>query len=164
MALAFQIRGVRPSNRWTRRGQRPDHRVGGAAGGEGHHVGDGLGGGPGGVGRGPAGQQGQGGGKEQAGDSSPKAGEGGKPDPKAPPKNIGQAAGEIDPSVPAKYAKVSMDVNKHKGVAEEVEAFEAKVEQVVQQAILTAKMMGKAPAGVEMAMEKIRVVDRKSVV
>lgn len=93
-------------------------------------------------------QQGQGGGK----------GKGGKPDPKAPPKNNGQAAGEIDPNVPAKYAKAPMDVNKRPGGTEELEAFEAKVEQAVAQAILTAKMAGRCPAGIEMTMEKIRVV------
>lgn len=104
----------------------------------------------------------QGGGKDQAeqGDQKQKgnAKGKGKPDPKDPPANIGQAAGEIDPNVPAKYAKASMDVNKMPGVPEQLERFEQEVEQAVQQAITTAKMMGKAPAGVEMTMEKIRVV------
>lgn len=107
-------------------------------------------------------QQGQDGGKDE-GEQVPQAGKGkeqkdGKGKDQGPPKNVGQSAGEIDPSVPAKYAKASMDVNRQTGVPEQLERFEQEVEQAVQQAIATAKMMGKAPAGVEMAMEKIRVV------
>lgn len=112
---------------------------------------------------------GQGKPKEEQGDGKAQAGQGdskqeqqgkgkGKPDPKAPPKNTGQAAGEIDPSVPAKYAKAPVDVNKHSGVQEEIERFEQEVEQIVEQAINNAKIAGKAPAGVAMTMEKIRVV------
>jgi len=80
---------------------------------------------------------------------------------KAPPKNVGQAAGEVDPNVPSKYAGASMDVNPRPGTAEEVEAFEAKVEQVVASALNTAKMAGKAPAGVKMDEVKAVVPKEK---
>jgi predicted metal-dependent peptidase len=63
-----------------------------------------------------------------------------------------------DPGVPDKYRGAWKDVVPFKGSHEEAEAFEEKVEQQVQQAIATAKMMGNAPAGVEMEMEKVTKV------
>lgn len=59
------------------------------------------------------------------------------------------------PGVPQKYKGAWQDVKKFQGSQEEIEAFEEKVEQQVQQAIAAAKSMGHAPAGVEMAMEKV---------
>lgn len=59
------------------------------------------------------------------------------------------------PGVPDKYKGAWQDVKPFKGSEQEVEAFEEKIEQQVQQALAAAKAMGHAPAGVDMAMEKV---------
>lgn len=67
-----------------------------------------------------------------------------------------------EPGVPEKYKGAWKDVKPFTGSEQEVEAFEEKIEQQVQQAIATAKAMGNMPAGVEMAVEKvIKVAEEK---
>lgn len=64
-------------------------------------------------------------------------------------------AGEMDPNVPDKYKDAWLDVRPFQGTPEQAEAFEEKVEEQVQEALQRAKAEGHAPAGVEMAMEKV---------
>lgn len=109
------------------------------------------------------------------GKGQPQPGKGGKgekkqsqPGPKEEEPADGEGAGEgdqgdkegagsgfcDDPGVPEKYKGAWRDVKPFTGSQEEAEAFEEQVEQQVQQAIETAKAMGCAPAGVEMAVQK----------
>lgn len=67
-------------------------------------------------------------------------------------------AGDMDDRVPNKYKDAWLDVRPFKGTPEQAEAFEEKVEELVQQAIMRAKSEGHAPAGIEMQMEKVRQV------
>ena len=60
-----------------------------------------------------------------------------------------------DPGIPSKYQGAWRDVQAFKGSQEEIEAFEAKVEEQVQQAIAAAKLAGNMPVGVEMAMSAV---------
>jgi predicted metal-dependent peptidase len=66
-------------------------------------------------------------------------------------------AGDVEPGIPKKYAKAPMDVRKQQGAPEQLERMEQEVEQQVQMAI----SMGKAPAGVEMAVRRSRVVPKE---
>jgi predicted metal-dependent peptidase len=89
----------------------------------------------------------------------PKSGKSGGKDDKGGGKDSGKCD---DPGVPKKYQGAFKDVRQHQGSPEEIEHFEEQVEQQVAQAMATAKAMGNAPAGVEMAMEKVRkVADEK---
>jgi predicted metal-dependent peptidase len=67
-------------------------------------------------------------------------------------------AEEVLEGMPQQWKDAWQDIKKFKGTAAEVENFEQKIEQQVAKAIATAKAMGHAPVGVEMAMDNIRVV------
>lgn len=88
----------------------------------------------------------QGDGKAQAGQGKPRQGE-------------GQGDSEFDLSgAPEQWQKAWRDVRKFKGSAAEVEKFERKVEEQVAKAVASAKAMGNAPLGVEMAVDKARYI------
>jgi predicted metal-dependent peptidase len=76
-----------------------------------------------------------------------------------PPSGSGYCDG---PGVPVQYRGAWADVKQFVGSPEEVEAFEEKVEQQVQQALAAAKQFGHAPVGVEMAAKfVVKVADEK---
>jgi predicted metal-dependent peptidase len=98
-------------------------------------------------------------GGSSAGQKVPKAQAGQKP-------ADGAGEGEDDPQsgycdgdgIPKKYRGAFNDVRQQQGSQEQLDHFEEQVEQQVQQALAQAKAMGNAPAGVEMAMEKVTKV------
>ena len=91
---------------------------------------------------------------EGEGDEEGEEGEG-----EGPPTGSGYCDG---PGVPKEYAGAWADVKQFIGTPEEVEAFEEKVEQQVQQALAAAKQFGHAPAGVEMqAKFVVKVAEEK---
>jgi predicted metal-dependent peptidase len=67
-------------------------------------------------------------------------------------------ADEVFDAMPQQWKDAWQDVKKFKGTSAEIENFEQQVEQQVAKAVATAKAMGHAPAGVEMAMDGVRVV------
>lgn len=129
-------------------------------------------------------QQKQDGGKDEAGDGEGEANDGdqkaqagkGK-EPKngkgkgqgaakgAPPApGAGQPGSTVADSIgdiPKKYQGAWDDIAKVNGTPEHIERIEQETEQQVQQAIATAKMMGRGAAGVEAMMAKIVVVQEE---
>lgn len=105
-------------------------------------------------------------GSDVGGDSSSQPSQGkkdgkgkGQGDPKEPHQ---EGSGYCDdPGVPKEFQGAWKDVLTYEGSQEEIEAFEEKVEQQVQQAIAAAKAMGHAPAGVEMAVEQTMKVAKE---
>ena len=67
-------------------------------------------------------------------------------------------ADDVFDGMPQQWKDAWQDVKKFKGTSAEIENFEQQVEQQVAKAVATAKAMGHAPAGVEMAMDGVRVV------
>jgi predicted metal-dependent peptidase len=106
-----------------------------------------------------------GGGEDDSGSSGPPSKGSGKP-AKAGKKSPAQAGGDSgDPfrgnHVPQQWRDAWADIIKHTGTKDEREAFERKIEQQVANAIASALAMGHAPAGVEMAMEKIVRIEKE---
>jgi predicted metal-dependent peptidase len=96
-------------------------------------------------------------GGQEGGDQSGQPGKGkpGQPKPGQPGKSPADA---VFDAMPQEWKNAWRDVQKFKGTAAEVENFEQKIEQQVANAIQTAKSAGNAPAGIEMAMDGVRVV------
>lgn len=73
-----------------------------------------------------------------------------------PPKQGGGGSGDGDsspyenmPQIPEEWKQAWRDVKKQDGSPQEIERFEADVEQAVQKAMATARAMGHSPAGVD---------------
>jgi predicted metal-dependent peptidase len=116
-----------------------------------------------------------GGGAREEGEDGDEEGQEGKGSPQEESSD-GEGEGEGDPEgegdggtgycdrsdIPKKYQGAWKDVKQYIGTPEQVEAFEEKIEQQVQQAIAAAKAMGHAPAGIEAAVVKAtRVAEEK---
>jgi len=92
-------------------------------------------------------------GKPQPGQGKPQPGKPGQPQPGQGDPQPGDDAGtspyEDADDLPAEWKKCMRDIVPHKGTPQEIERFEAEVEQTVQKALATARAMGHMPAGIE---------------
>ncbi|HEX6824878.1 MAG TPA: VWA-like domain-containing protein [Nitrospiraceae bacterium] len=83
----------------------------------------------------------------------PKGGKGkGKPQPGDGEGEPGGSPYEDMDEVPEQWKKAWRDIMQKKGTPQEIERFEAEVQQAVEKAMATARAMGHAPAGVEAPM------------